>query len=87
MHLIENNLKIGYFNSTYVKSGCIELQVVPLKTVIWRMQINIAVDPSRPLGERGTLSGPTQQVQPEVKKRHTTRKDNSKQKTYETNYI
>jgi len=41
-------------------------QVVPLKTVIWRMQINIDVDPTKPLGERGKLLGPDQQIQPEV---------------------
>jgi len=41
-------------------------EVVPLKTVIWRMQININVDPSKPLGERGELAGPFQQIQPEV---------------------
>jgi len=41
-------------------------QVVPLKTVIWRMQINIAVDPTKPLGQRTTLLGPEDQIQPEV---------------------
>lgn len=41
-------------------------EVVPLKTVIWRMQINIDIDPTKPLGERGSLGGPAQQIQPEV---------------------
>lgn len=41
-------------------------EVVPLKTVIWRMQINIAVDPTKPLGQRGSLMGPDKQIQPEV---------------------
>jgi len=41
-------------------------QVVPLKTVIWRMQVNIGINPDQPLGKRSKLLGPIQQIQPEV---------------------
>jgi len=41
-------------------------QVVPLKTVIWRMQVNIGINPDMPLGKRSKLLGPIQQIQPEV---------------------
>jgi len=54
------------FHSWVVARNEITEQVVPLKTVIWRMQINIDIDPTKPLGQRGTSTGPSKQIQPEV---------------------
>jgi len=54
------------FHSWVVARNEITEQVVPLKTVIWRMQINIDIDPTKPLGQRGTSTGPAKQIQPEV---------------------
>ena len=37
-----------------------------LKTIEWRMELNVSVNPSAPLGKRATLCEPFEQIQPRV---------------------
>ncbi|XP_076139583.1 protein FAM78A isoform X2 [Alosa pseudoharengus] len=41
-------------------------ETLVLQTVRWRMQLHIAVDPDKPLGQRARLCDPVAQEQPQV---------------------
>ncbi|KAJ8374471.1 hypothetical protein SKAU_G00050510 [Synaphobranchus kaupii] len=54
------------FTTWLVALNASSKEKILLQTIRWRMRVDIAVDPSRPLGARASLAGRPQQDQPRV---------------------
>ncbi|XP_068925437.1 protein FAM78A isoform X2 [Petaurus breviceps papuanus] len=54
------------FTTWLVATNTATNDMVILQTLHWRMQLNIEVNPNRPLGQRAKLRGPTAQEQPQI---------------------
>ncbi|XP_061093956.1 protein FAM78B [Conger conger] len=54
------------FTTWLVALNAATKEKILLQTIKWRMRVDIAVDPSRPLGARATLAGRPQQDQPRL---------------------